>query len=381
MKEEEPLNEVCAPAQMPYRTRALQYGRLMKRVLILNRRCIKHPERGGAEVYTFEFAKALVENGYNVEWFSSRAGGLSGMEELEGITFVRKGNELTTHFYGLLYALKKRDWFIIDEFNGLGFLTFFMHNSTILIYQLYSEFWTAELGIPGHFLKIIERLLLRLYRKRPAITISESTAGDLRGLGFSDITIIHCGLDSNVLSHVRDKEKTLTLLYLGRLKRTKNSEDAILAFLQVKETLGTAKLWIAGDGPLYGYLTEKYGQYSDIHFLGFVDDRMKQDLLQRAHFLLVPSIREGWGLVVIEANAAGTPAIGYRVKGLMDSIRDGRTGILVDDPASMAAKAIAHWQDKKKYDTLCIRALEWAKEFSWTKTREQFILFFERRLS
>ncbi len=345
----------------------------MKSVLILNRRCIKHPEKGGAEVYTLELARALTEQGYKVEWFSSRVNGLNDREESEGITFVRKGNELTTHFYGLLYALKKRDWVIIDEFNGLGFLTFFMHNSTILIYQLYSEFWTAELGIPGYFLKIIERLLLRLYRKRPAITISESTAGDLKDLGFSDITIIHCGLDSNVLDHVPDKEKTPTLLYLGRLKRTKNSEDAIRAFLKVKETLGTAKLWIAGDGPLYGYLTETYKEYSDIHFWGFVDDRVKHDLLQRAHFLLVPSIREGWGLVVIEANAAGTPAIGYRVKGLVDSIRDGRTGILVDDPESMATQAIAYWQNKKKYDSLCIQALEWAREFSWTETRKQFI--------
>jgi glycosyltransferase involved in cell wall biosynthesis len=221
-------------------------------------------------------------------------------------------------------------------------------------------------------------MLLRLYRKRPAITISESTALDLKALGFSDVTIIHCGLDSGVLEHVPEKEKTPTLLYLGRLKRTKNSEDAIRAFLKVKETLTTAKLWIAGDGPLYGSLTEKYGLYSDIHFWGFVDDEVKQDLLRRAHFLLVPSIREGWGLVVIEANAAGTPAIGYRVKGLIDSIQDGRTGILVDDPASMATQAIEYWQNKKKYESLCIQALEWAKEFSWTKTRKQFILRFEQ---
>ncbi|MGO9013362.1 MAG: glycosyltransferase family 4 protein [Dissulfurispiraceae bacterium] len=353
----------------------------MKRVLILNRRCIKHPERGGAEVYTFECAKALIEHGYNVVWFSSRSSGLADKEELEGITFVRKGNELTTHFHGFLYALKEKDCFIIDAFNGIGFFTFFMKNSIILIHQTYNEFWTSELGLLGYPFKYLEKILLHLYSGRPAITVSDSTCRDLKEIGFKNIEIIHNGIDIKPLDHIPEKESALTLIYLGRLKKTKNPEDAIRAFLRIRNTIKDAKLWIAGDGPLYGYLTKKYGQYSDIHFWGFVEDRVKHDLLRRAHFLLVPSIREGWGLVVIEANAAGTPAIGYRVKGLIDSIRDGRTGILVDDPVSMATQAIVYWQDKKTYDSLCIQALEWAKEFSWTKTRKQFILRLERGLS
>lgn len=48
---------------------------------------------------------------------------------MQGLKFIRKGNELTTHFYGFSYALKKKDWLIIDEFNGVGFFTFFMKNS------------------------------------------------------------------------------------------------------------------------------------------------------------------------------------------------------------------------------------------------------------
>jgi glycosyltransferase involved in cell wall biosynthesis len=52
--------------------------------------------------------------------------------------------------------------------------------------------------------------------------------------------------------------------------------------------------------------------------------------LSRAHIILVPAVREGWGLVVTEANAMGTPAIGYDdVPGLRDSIRHGETGITI----------------------------------------------------
>jgi glycosyltransferase involved in cell wall biosynthesis len=51
--------------------------------------------------------------------------------------------------------------------------------------------------------------------------------------------------------------------------------------------------------------------------------------LSRAHIILVQAVRERWGRVVIEANAMGTPAIGYDVPGLRDSIRHGETGITI----------------------------------------------------
>ena len=350
----------------------------MKRVLILNRRCIKHPERGGAEVYTFEFAKALIEHGYSVEWFSSRASGLNDKEELEGITFVRKGNELTTHFYGYLYALKKKDCFIVDEFNGTGFFTFFMKNSIILIHQIYNEFWISELGLIGYLLKYIEKILLYLYSGRPAITVSDSTCQDLKKLGFKNIEIIHNGLDIKPLDCVPEKESALTLIYLGRLKKTKNPEDAIRAFLLIRKTIKDARLWVAGDGPLYNPLKEQYKKTEGVLFLGYISNEEKYRYLKRAHFLLMPSIREGWGQVVIQANAVGTPAIGYNVKGLRDSIKDGETGILVSNYQAMASEVIEHWWNKQKYIKLGEQALDWARQFSWDRTGKEFIAYFNK---
>jgi glycosyltransferase involved in cell wall biosynthesis len=51
--------------------------------------------------------------------------------------------------------------------------------------------------------------------------------------------------------------------------------------------------------------------------------------LSRAHIILAAAVREGWGLIVTEANAMGTLAIGYNVPGLRDSIRHGETGITI----------------------------------------------------
>lgn len=345
----------------------------MKNVLILNRRCIHHPDRGGAEVYTFELAKAFVEQGKVVEWFSSKGKDLKGEEEVEGLRFVRKGNELTTHFYGFLYALKKRHGLIIDEFNGIGFFTFFMKNSIVLIHQLYDDFWTAEFGLMGYPLKWIERALLTFYRKRPVITVSASTYEDLRQLGFKDITIIYNGLDFVPLNDVPEKEKSLTLVFLGRLRKTKTPEDAIKAFLLVRKGISNAKLWIVGEGPLTKPLKNSYGKVEGIDFCGFVSDQEKYELLSKAHLLLVPSIREGWGQVVLQANAVGTPAIGYDVKGLRDSIKDGETGFLVRDYDGMAKRVTDLWRDEDRYVTISKNALAWARHFSWERTKTDFI--------
>ena len=345
----------------------------MKNILILNRRCIQHPDKGGAEVYTFELAKALIDQGAVVEWFSSKAKNLKNEEKIDGTKFIRRGNQFTTHFYGFFYALQKRDWLIIDEFNGIGFFTFFMKNSILLIHQLYDHFWTAEFGPIGYPLRVVERIMLSFYRKRLTITVSASTHEDLTRLGFKDVTIIYNGLDLIPPNDILEKEENLTLIFLGRLKKTKNPEEAIKAFLLVHRSIPNAKLWIIGDGPLTKPLEKSYGKVEGIDFFGFVSDQEKYDLLRKAHLLLVPSITEGWGQVVIQANAVGTPAIGFKVKGLQDSIQDGKTGFLVRDDRVMAACVIDLWRDRDRYDLLCKNALEWAKHFSWKETRMAFI--------
>lgn len=107
-----------------------------------------NPNGGGAERYTLEVARALVRNGYSVDWFCSKFRNSKDEEVYENIKIIRRGNEFSVHFYGLIYAIKnfKNYDLIIDEFNGLGFFTFFLKNSILLIHQLYDKFWIYEMG-------------------------------------------------------------------------------------------------------------------------------------------------------------------------------------------------------------------------------------------
>jgi glycosyltransferase involved in cell wall biosynthesis len=263
----------------------------------------------------------------------------------------------------------------VDEFNGIGYGTFFIRNSVLLIHQMYGEFWSVELGPAGRIFEILERQFLKLYRKKPTITISASTAADLGLLGFQNITIITDGLEVTPLTTMPEKKDQLTMVYLGRIKKTKNPEDVVKAFLIVQKTIPDACLRVVGDGPFLPDLREKYRDNSGISFYGFVDFKKKYELMTDAHFLLVPSIREGWGQIVIQANAVGTPVIGYNVRGLRDSICHGKTGILVNNFKEMAEQIIMLWNDGPKRDELGRNALDWAHSFSYGKMRSDFVKY------
>lgn len=96
--------------------------------------------------------------------------------------------------------------------------------------------------------------------------------------------------------------------------------------------------------------------------------------MSRAHIILVPGVREGWGQIVTEANAMGTPAIGYDVPGLRDSIRHGKTGITIMEktPPAMAQQAISLLRDSDRLSEYSRNALEYSRQFSWDNTANLF---------
>ena len=99
----------------------------------------------------------------------------------------------------------------------------------------------------------------------------------------------------------------------------------------------------------------------------------KNEELQRAHFLVHPSVREGWGLNVIEANAVGTPAIVYPVGGLVDSTVHNETGIVTsaETPESVAESLGAILKTPDRYASFRVKAWERSKTFQWDRVLPQ----------
>ena len=311
------------------------------RILIFNWKDIHNPIAGGAEVFTHEVAKRWVEWGHEVTLFCARFPGAPERETVDGVRIIRRGGR-----FGV-YREAPRFWraegegtfdVVIDEVNTRPFLTpRFVHDTPIvcLIHQLAAEVWHEEMPpVISHIGRYwLEPRWLRMYRDIPIVTVSASTESDLRRLGFEDVTVVPEGLSIEPLAEVPEKEPVPTMLFVGRLVNTKRPDHAVRAHALVRKQIPDARLWVVGDG----YMRKKLERMAatGVTFFGQVSEDEKYRLMSRAHVLLVPGVREGWGLVVIEANAMGTPAIGYDIPGLRDSVQEGVTGVLVA-PTSIA---------------------------------------------
>ena len=143
-------------------------------------------------------------------------------------------------------------------------------------------------------------------------------------------------------------------------------------FEVVKADIPSARLWIIGIGPRDVALKKLAEGVPDVTFWGWVSEEEKVSLLSRAHLLVVPSVREGFGINVIEAASAGVPAIGYNVPGLRDSIRHGETGYLVDSRDEAAARIVDLFKDHSAYTQMSCNCLDYAKGFDWSKRVDEF---------
>lgn len=346
-------------------------------ILIMNWRDIRNPEAGGAEVFTHEVAKRFAEHGNEVSVFASEVPNCPREEMVDGVRIIRRGTALSVYRKGNEFLDNFGHDFdvIIEEVNTRPFFARPGRRSgasyLVVIHQLAREFWDAELPMPiamiGRYL--LEPVWLSRLRNEHVLVPSPSTRLDLSRLGFSRITEFRYGLSNQPLEKPQEKKGPPTFLFLGRLKSTKLPGDAIKAFLCVKKVMKDARMLVIGQGPLLERLSARYAM-SGVEFLGARYGQEKLKFLRLAHLLLVPGIREGWGMVVTEANSMATPAIAYDVPGLRDSVQHQDTGILVrpGDYEAMASEAVSLLRDTRRYEYMRQRALEYSHGFAWEKT-------------
>lgn len=302
-------------------------------ILILNWRDPKNPKSGGAEKLNMHILKPYLERGDSVIWYAMGALSLPKREEYNGITIIRHGNALTNLLlFPIFYWFGKFGEidFIIDSIHGTGYLSSVFApkvKKVILICEVAQNIWDEMYPFPINKIgKVWEKIMFLFYRKNKFWTISTSTKKDLIQFGIpaKDITVLPMGFDIVSLRTKPAKYKTPTALFVGRLAEMKGVKDAIQAIAEVNKNSSTKwTLNIIGRGE-ESYerelkdLVSKLKIIDSIHFFGYVEERKKFEEMAKAWVLLVPSSREGWGMIVPEANYVGTPAIGYDSPGLSE---------------------------------------------------------------
>ncbi len=350
----------------------------------------KHPDAGGAEVVSDHIRTRLAADGHSVTLITAQYPGSTATETVSGVKILRAGGR-----YGVYWAAKKlykkhnlQAGIVIDEMNTIPFMTPFYAKGTtniLLTYQLARSVWFYQMVFPLSLVGYcIEPLYLRLISKRynVVLTESESTKTDLKQYGFlaDDIHVFRVGIETKPLTKIDHMQPGNTVIFLGALRPMKRPVDAIKAFEYARDVNPKLQLVMAGnDHGNYADKVKNYAQgsrHSDaITIEGRVSAARKTELLRQASVIVTTSTKEGWGLIVTEANSQATPAITYDVDGLRDSVVDGKTGRIVasGDPESLGKAINELLSDTETYTRLRANAFEHSKQFTFESSYQDFV--------
>jgi glycosyltransferase involved in cell wall biosynthesis len=279
--------------------------------------------------------------------------------------------------------IKSENWdIVIEDINKIPFFSPIYHRLPLLVVipHLFSDSVFKEINfVLGTYIYLSEKPIAWLYRGFKFMVISQSTKKDLvgRGLPPDDIHVIHCGID-HTLYHPDpsvQKDPVPTVIYLGRLKKYKSIDHLLTAFSQTLKKIPEAKLVVVGEGDFKESLINlgnRLNLGNRVEFTGFVDRQEKVKRLQKAWVAVYPSLKEGWGLTNIEANACGTPVIASNVPGLKDSVVPGQTGLLFEyeDVQKLSDYLTKILSDAEYREELRGGGLAWAKRFNWDEAAD-----------
>jgi len=363
-----------------------------RRVALLSWRDTGNPEGGGAEVYLEQVAQGLVEQGAEVTCFTAAYDGAAPDEVVDGIRYVRRGGKLSVYLWGMLLLLTGRlgrPDVVVDVQNGLPFFTRLVTRRpvVVLVHHVHREQWPVVYpGVKGRLGWWIEsRLAPRLYRSCQYVAVSRATRAELARYRVSPdrIAVVHNGTDLGVDAHP-DKTPDPSICVVGRLVPHKRVEHAIDAAIHLREEFAGLRLTIVGSGwwedELKAHAAAR-GAGDTVEFLGHVDDETKLAVYERSWVLAVPSLKEGWGLVITEAGRCSTPSVAYRAAGgTTESIVDGVSGLLVDDRAGFDDRLRDVLADEVLRKQLGEGAYEHAAAHTWDQSRRNFAAVLEAAL-
>lgn len=350
-------------------------------ILVLNWQCWLNPFAGGAETHLREIFKRLAEEyGHKITLYCCSFPGAKQREMLDGITIIREGhrnlfNYMVAYRYWKTQRHEEFD-IVIDDINKIPFFTpLFVRKPLLAIaHHFFGTSIFKEVGIlGGSYVYGAEMLVPTVYRAVSIITVSESTRQEFYQRGFrkEQCSIIPNCIDMQAFSFcVQEKPPDPHIVYCGRLKRYKSIDHLLRAFAVVLHRHPSSVLTIAGRGEAYEelqHLAHELRIAESVKFVGFVSEEEKIVLLSRAHCLVNPSMKEGWGIVNIEANACGTPVVSADSPGLRDSVRHNESGLLYEygNINALAETLCMLIENTSLRAQLEQGAIRWAQQFDW----------------
>jgi len=362
------------------------------KLLFLAYRDSRNPFVAGGDIYINNMAKRLVSLGHSVTLVSSTFSSCRKKEVIDGVNVIRMGTWLTMFLRVFVFYTKHPKGsfdVVIEEVIGGQRLPFFasVYVKCRLIgiwHQRHKEIFKYQYPLPITLsLSFLERFLALLYRRREIIVSSYKTRDDLTRIGLEKqrIHVVHPGPGlGNNLFHRKIcsfSSRKPTIVFLGKLRRYKLVHHALLATKIVHEKIPECKLIIAGRRTdvdfryeeLLQNLTQQLRLSKAVIFKQDIAEDEKKEILSESRVLVLPSAIEGFGIVVLEANACGTPVVvssGIPTDVVIDRYNGLRYS--VGDTEALSDALLEVLSNRKSWERMSRNALRQARRFSWARS-------------
>jgi glycosyltransferase involved in cell wall biosynthesis len=251
-----------------------------------------------------------------------------------------------------LYILFRREkpdlvWAVTPKGGLLGMLAAWIAGVKCRVFIFQGEVWASKVGPMRWILKLADKMCAYCATKLLAVSFTERLlleqekivpAGSVQVLGkgsISGVDLERYKPDIETRRAIRGEYKipsdAVVALFAGRLTKDKGIYELAEAFHRLSAVRDNIWLFIVGpdEQELSADIRDTLGNASaKCVFVGFSSHPEK--FMAAADFICLPSYREGFGMVLIEAAAVGIPAIGSKIPGISDAILEGKTGLLVE---------------------------------------------------
>ena len=325
--------------------------------------------KGGKEVRYYEISRRLAASGvhvdvYTMHWWESAQRSI----EVDGVHFhaicknyplysgTRRSIKQALLFSIACLRLISRRFDVIEA-DHMPYLPLFalrlvatVKNRQLVVtwHEVWGrDYWMQYLGAAGRIASFIERLAMRL----PNLIVADvdETANRLRACGVSDarVVVVPIGIDTDAISAVPRTQRDFDVVCVGRLLEHKRV-DVLMTALAHQRSLGTRLTCaIVGEGPEFEALarqTRDLGIEDQVSFYGRVESHHDVwSLIKSSAVLALPSVREGFGIVVLEAIAAGTAVVtsNHVDNQARSLVREGVTGLICECEPVAFGEALA----------------------------------------
>ena len=263
----------------------------------------------------------------------------------------------------------------------------------------FDDYFNLHFGLNKLCKQVLSLIFAKIYNSYDCTLVSSSvTARKIKQMGIKNIAYAELlGYDLSQFNQINktpsffkeqynlaDLENKIKLIFIGRLTPDKGWNFTLKALAKLSpEILNKIAIIIAGDGTLKTEIETTLKQLTpDVYLLGRIQPQAVPEVLVNGDIFITNSEKETRGLTVIEAAAAGIPAITPRVGGVIDTIVDGETGFLYlpQNQADFLDKLTLLISNYDLRQSMGIKAKELAQQYSWQQTVNNLIEIWSQKV-